>query len=112
MAGLAGVGAGVEQGLAGGGELVDGVELPGQVVEADGAAPLGAAGGADAEQAEVVVVARAGQAQEGGVGAGFAGDDLHAEHVGVEAHDRSRSATKSTAWLRRTGEKVMAGPFR
>ena len=41
---------------------------------------------ADAEQAEVVVVARAGQPQERGVGPGFAGDDLHAEHVGVEAH--------------------------
>ena len=46
---------------------------------------LGAARRADAEQAEVVVVARAGQPQERGVGAGFAGDDLHAEHVGVEA---------------------------
>ena len=84
VAGLAGVGAGVEQRLAGGGELVDRVELPGQVVEADGTAALGAAGGADAEQAEVVVVARAGQAQEGGVGPGFAGDDVHAEDVGVE----------------------------
>ena len=62
VAGLAGVGAGVEQRLAGGGELVDGVELPGEVVEADGAAALGAAGGADAEQAEVVVVARSGAA--------------------------------------------------
>ncbi len=60
VAGFAGVGAGVEQGLAGGGELVDGVELPGQVVEADATASLGSAGGADAEQAEVVVVARAG----------------------------------------------------
>ena len=46
---------------------------------------FGAAGGADAEQAEVVVVARAGQPQERGVGARFAGDDVHAEDVGVEA---------------------------
>ena len=85
MTGLAGVGAGIEQRLTGRGELVDGVELPGEVVQADGAARPRPAGRPDAEQAEVVVVAGAGQAQERGVGARFAGDDLHAEHVGVEA---------------------------
>ena len=47
---------GIEQRLAGGGELVDRVELPGQVVEADGAASPGPAGLADAEETEVVVV--------------------------------------------------------
>jgi hypothetical protein len=55
------------------------------MVEADRAAPLRAAIGADAEEAEVVMVPRAGQSEEGGVGAWFAGDDLHAEQVGVEA---------------------------
>ena len=70
MAGFAAVGAGVEQGLPGGGEFVDRVDLPGEVVQADAAAPLGSGAGADAEQAEVVVVARAGQAQERGVGWG------------------------------------------
>ena len=83
---LAGVGVSVEERSAGVGELVDGVELPGEVVEADRAASPGFVGGADAEQAEVVVVLGAGQSQERCVGAWFAGDDIHAEDVGVEAH--------------------------
>ena len=45
VAGLAGVGARVEQRVAGVLELVDRVDLPGQVVEPDAAAPLGAAVG-------------------------------------------------------------------
>jgi hypothetical protein len=64
-------------------QLVDGVDLPGQVVEAY-ASILWSIGVADAEQPEVVVVARARQAKERGVRSRFAGGDLHAEHVAVE----------------------------
>ena len=45
----------------------------------------GAADPAEAEQPQVVVVARARQPQEGGVGPGLAGDDLHPEGPGPEA---------------------------
>ena len=60
-------------------------ERSAQVVEPECAAPLRSAGGADTEQAEVVVVARSGQAQKGGVGTGFTRNDFQAEQVGVEA---------------------------
>jgi len=70
--------------VAGLGEFVDGVDLPGEVVEPDPAAPLGRRGRADTEQAEVVVVARAGQPQERGVRPRFASGDEHAEDLGVE----------------------------
>jgi hypothetical protein len=53
-------GAGPLQRVADPGELGEGVDLPGQVVEADGA-PAGLGGadrGADLEQAQVVVVGR------------------------------------------------------
>lgn len=43
-------------------------------------------GPGDAEQPEVVVVSGAGQPQEGTVETWFAGDEFHAEHLGVEAH--------------------------
>ena len=85
VARLTAVGTRLEQGRSGGGELVDRVELPGEVVQPDAAAALRAAGGADTEQAEVVMVPLAWQSEERGVGAWFAGDDLHAEQVGVEA---------------------------
>jgi hypothetical protein len=73
VAGFAAVGPRVEQRLACGGEFVDRVELPRKMVEADRAAPLRAAIGADAEEAEVVMVPRAWQSEEGGIGAWFAG---------------------------------------
>ena len=73
MAGLAAVGTGVEEGLARGGELVDGVKLPGQVVQDDAASTLRSADSADAEQPKVVVIAGAWQPEERRVGAGFVG---------------------------------------
>ena len=85
VARLAGVGTRIEQGPAKLDELVDGVELPGQVVETDRPAWLGDGPG-DAEQPEVVVVSGAGQPQEGAVELRFARDEFHAEHLGVEAH--------------------------
>ncbi len=60
VAGLAGVGAVGKQRPAGLGKLVDGVDLPGEVVETDGAPALRPIGGADTKEAEVVVVARSG----------------------------------------------------
>ncbi len=54
------------------------------MVQADASA-LGLGARPDPEQAQVVVVARAGQTEKGGVGAWFEGDDLHAEQVAVEA---------------------------
>lgn len=67
VVGAADQGAGGGQSLGGDGELVEGVDLPGQVVEADGgSARGGAAGGpAELEQAEVVVVGGAGGLEEG-----------------------------------------------
>ena len=49
-------------------QVGEGVDLPGQVVEPDRAAPgrRVRCRGADLEQAEVVIVRRAGRAQEGG----------------------------------------------
>lgn len=44
-----------------------------------------AAGGAHTEQSEIMVVAGAGEAEEGGVGSGRTGDHLHPEDVAVEA---------------------------
>ena len=76
VARLAGEGVEVGQGEPRLLELLDGVDLPGQVVEAEAAAGSRRLG-ADPEQAEVVVVAGPGQAQEGGVGARFARHDLH-----------------------------------
>ncbi len=51
------------------GEFVDGVALPGEVAESDRTPALGAVGRADPDEPEVVMVARAGQAVERGVGA-------------------------------------------
>nr|WP_240484275.1 hypothetical protein [Pseudarthrobacter sulfonivorans] len=82
---LTGVCAGVRQGPAGLGELIDGVQLPREVVEPDAATHRRRRGGAYAEEAEVVVVAGAGQPQECSVRSRFAGDHFHAEDVGVEA---------------------------
>jgi hypothetical protein len=84
--------AGADQGAAGAepgadlGQLGQRADLPGQVVQAD----LGAAGhhrgrGADAEQAEVVVVGRPGRPQEGRPARDF-GAHLEAEHAAVEVH--------------------------
>jgi hypothetical protein len=58
------VGADVDQRLAGFGELFDGVELPGEVVEPDATTDLRCSSGADPEQAEVVVVAGTREPQE------------------------------------------------
>lgn len=84
VAGLAGVSPNLDQNLTCGGELVDRVELLGQVVKTNRSSPLRTPGRADTEKAEVVVVARSRKPKERGVGAWFEGDDLHAEHVGVE----------------------------
>ncbi|KWV30816.1 hypothetical protein AWV63_20930 [Micromonospora rifamycinica] len=67
MVGGADQGVGGGQPLRGGGQFVEGVQLPGQVVEADGGPPgLRAAGvRADLEQAEVVVVGGVGGLEEG-----------------------------------------------
>jgi hypothetical protein len=56
VARLSGVGVGVEERGAGGSELVDGVELPGEVVEADGALSPWSVASPDTEETEVVVV--------------------------------------------------------
>ena len=60
-------------------------DLPGQVVQPGVFGPVGRAAGADLEQAEVVVVDRAGSAQERGP-AGDLQPDLHAEGGPVEVN--------------------------
>jgi hypothetical protein len=112
VAGLAGERACLGEAAAGVGELIDGVELPGEVVEPDRAAALGATGAPDAEQPEVVMVARAWQAEERGVGAGFTGDDLHAEHLGVEGQRAFEVGDEQHGVVEADGEKAMAGSSR
>ena len=84
MVGRADQGAGLGELVLDALQLVEGVDLPGEVVEPDGGPPgLGrACSGADLEQAEVVIVAAALGLQERGPGE--AHDDAEAEDVGVE----------------------------
>ncbi len=86
MTGLAGDRAGFGEYGACGDEFIDRVDLPCEVIETDGAASFRSTGGADAEEPEIVVVARAGKPEERGVGPRLPGDDLHAEDRGVELH--------------------------
>lgn len=83
MAGLAHERAGLGEHELRGLQLVDRVDLPGQVVEPD-ARSLRAVARPDPEQAEVVVVAAARQPEERRVGARLERRDLHAEHALVE----------------------------
>ena len=73
-------------------EFVEGVDLPGQVVQPDrrSAGTGSARRGADLEQPEVVVVGRAGRLQEGGATkpVGRHVDPTKAQDVGVEPHRR------------------------
>ena len=73
-----------EQVTASRGELVDRAHLPGEVVQPDRPARRTGRLGADREQAQVVVVVRPLGAEEGHEVA-FAGDDLEAEQVAIEA---------------------------
>ena len=83
VAGLPGVGVEVRQGEPGLLELLDGVDLPRQVVQPQGAVRAGRLL-ADPEQPEVVVVPGPGQPQEGGVRAGLARHHRHVEGLLVE----------------------------
>jgi hypothetical protein len=81
-------GAGGGEPLGGDGQLVEGVDLPGQVVEPHGAAAGGGAARAlaDLEQAEVVVVGGPRGLEEGGAPEAVRGhrDQPEAQHVAVE----------------------------
>ena len=75
--------AGLDQLLPGFGQVGQRADLPGQMVEPGVFGTVGRASGADLEQAEVVVVGRAGSAQEGGP-AGDLQPHLEAEGGRVE----------------------------
>jgi hypothetical protein len=84
VARLAGVGAGIQEGLPSSRQLIDSVELPGKVVEPYAAAALRRSLLSDAEQAEIVMVLRSWEAQEGRIGAWLTRSDLHPENLPVE----------------------------
>lgn len=72
------------EGDAGGGEVFEAWDLPGEVIEADAARPGRRGVGADFEQAEVVVVGGAGGAEKGHAAA-LAGDLLEGEGGAIES---------------------------
>src|SRR5690606_8474369 len=83
--------AGRRQALAHGGELVERGDLPGQVVQADGALPgIGGRGPVTEREERDVVMVGAGRGPHEDVGAGTVDDGREAEHVRVEAAVRLR----------------------
>ena len=65
-------------------EVLDGRDLPGEVVEPDRPARRARRVRPDREQAEVVVVVAAGRPHEDGLATELVGDDLEAEDAAVE----------------------------
>ena len=74
------------------GEVLDGRDLPGQVVQTDRAARRTRRRRTDREQAQVVVVVATGRAHEHGLATELAGHDLEAEDARVELGRRLRVA--------------------